>query len=118
MVLAVMTRMVCAQVITNSTNHLFLSTNTVRACITLLYLFTAMGPVRLFTPYKRKKRPKVKREHSTLVESDVDNIYQNSNHSQSKESWQQLAEGLDTNADYHLLENPEPTPDPITGKDP
>lgn len=74
-----------------------------------------MGPVRLFTPYKRKKRPKVKREHSTLGESDVDNINQNSNHSQSKESWQQLAEGLDTSTDYHLLENPEPTPDPHTG---
>ncbi|XP_026331941.1 deformed epidermal autoregulatory factor 1 isoform X1 [Hyposmocoma kahamanoa] len=72
----------------------------------------AMGPVRLFTPYKRKKRPKVKREHSTLGENDVDNINQNSNHSQSKESWQQLAEGLDTSADYHLLENPEPPPDP------
>lgn len=74
-----------------------------------------MGPVRLFTPYKRKKRPKVKREHSTLGESDIDNINQNSNHSQSKESWQQLAEGLDTNTDYHLLENPDPTPDPHTG---
>lgn len=91
------------------------SPNTIRTCTTLLPLFAAMGPVRLFTPYKRKKRPKVKREHSTLGESDVDTINQNSNNSQSKESWQQLAEGLDTNTDYHLLENPEPPPDPHAG---
>lgn len=82
-----------------------------------------MGPIRLFTPYKRKRRthqdneekkPKVKQE-SSLGDSDVDNIHQTSNNSHSKEAWQTIAEGLDTNTDYQILENPETNPDPATG---
>lgn len=82
-----------------------------------------MGPVRLFTPYKRKRRnaegeekkPKIKRDMS-IGDSDVDNIHQTSNNSHSKEAWQTLAEGLESNTEYHLLENPEATQDPTTGK--
>lgn len=80
-----------------------------------------MGPVRLFTPYKRRRRnqdeekkPKVERDNS-LGDSDIDNIHQTSNNSHSKEAWQTLAEGLDGNTDYHLLENPETNPDPTAG---
>lgn len=62
-----------------------------------------------------EKKTKVKQE-SSLGDSDVDNIHQTSNNSHSKEAWQTIAEGLDTNADYHLLENPETTPEPTTGK--
>ncbi|XP_068633670.1 deformed epidermal autoregulatory factor 1 isoform X2 [Battus philenor] len=80
---------------------------------------SAMGPVRLFTPYKRRRRTtqepdekktKIKRE-SILVDSDVDNIHTTSNNSHSKEAWQSIAEGLETNTEYHLLENPETKPD-------
>ncbi|CAG5003293.1 unnamed protein product [Parnassius apollo] len=86
---------------------------------------SAMGPVRLFTPYKRRRRnnqepeekkPKTKRD-TILVESDVDNIHQTSNNSHSKEAWQTIAEGLETSGDYHLLENPETKPDPTLGND-
>ncbi|XP_034828478.1 deformed epidermal autoregulatory factor 1-like [Maniola hyperantus] len=78
---------------------------------------TAMGPIRLFTPYKRKrknpegleeKKIKVKRE-STLVEADVDNIHQTSSNSHSKDDWQTIAEGLESNTDYQLLGSPEMT---------
>lgn len=87
-----------------------------------------MGPVRLFTPYKRRrrthqdsnqiksnsedKRPKIKK--ITTLDSDVDNIHQTSN-SQSKEAWQFIADGLDTNTNHHILENPESNLDPNTG---
>ncbi|XP_037299756.1 deformed epidermal autoregulatory factor 1 isoform X2 [Manduca sexta] len=83
---------------------------------------SAMGPIRLFTPYKRRRRnaeaeekksSKVKRDNS-LGESEVDNIHQSSNNSHSKEAWQTIAEGLETNTDYHILENSEPPPDPAT----
>ncbi|XP_048488925.1 deformed epidermal autoregulatory factor 1 isoform X1 [Plutella xylostella] len=82
---------------------------------------SAMGPVRLFTPYKRrrrtpqdmeeKKQSKIKRD-SSIGESEVDNIHQTSNNSHSKEAWQTLAEGLDTTTDYHLLEATDTPPDP------
>lgn len=84
-----------------------------------------MGPIRLFTPYKRRRRniqeseekkPKIKRE-STLVDSDVDNIHQTSNNSHSKEAWQSIAEGLETNTDYHILENPDNKPDLTLGNE-
>ncbi|XP_050684072.1 deformed epidermal autoregulatory factor 1 isoform X2 [Leptidea sinapis] len=70
---------------------------------------TATGPVRLFIPYKRKKRDgepsvgnkrkKVKSEN-VVEEHEVENHSSNSN---SKETWQSLADGLETNSDYHLL---------------
>ncbi|XP_039763346.1 deformed epidermal autoregulatory factor 1 isoform X2 [Pararge aegeria] len=76
---------------------------------------TAMGPIRLFTPYKRKRKNqeeenkiKVKCE-STLTEADVDNIHQTSSNSHSKEAWQTITEGLDSNPDYQLLASPEMT---------
>lgn len=84
-----------------------------------------MGPVRLYTPYKRRrrnpryleeKRSKVKRD-VILGDSDVDNIHQTSNNSShSKEAWQTIAEGLEGNTDYHLLENPEGSADPTIGE--
>ncbi|XP_060519617.1 deformed epidermal autoregulatory factor 1 [Cylas formicarius] len=65
---------------------------------------TATGPVRLFTPYKRKRRKESdggKRNASNEEDSDQ----------QSKEeAWQNLAEGLDSN-DYQLI-------DPLTPVDP
>ncbi|XP_075991133.1 deformed epidermal autoregulatory factor 1-like [Anticarsia gemmatalis] len=85
---------------------------------------TAMGPVRLFTPYKRRRRTyqdgeekksKVKRENS-LGESEVDNIHQSSNNSNSKEAWQTIAEGLDSNTDYHILENPDTNTESLAGE--
>lgn len=92
--------------------------------ILVLVYISAMGPVRLFTPYKRRRRtyhdgeekkPKVRRENS-LGDGEVDNIHQSSNNSNSKEAWQSIAEGLESNADYHLLENPDNNTDPIAGK--
>ncbi|KAL4717623.1 hypothetical protein ACJJTC_000772 [Scirpophaga incertulas] len=80
---------------------------------------SAMGPIRLFTPVKRKRRthpdgeekkPKLKREES-IGDSEVDNIHQTSNNSHSKETWQTIAEGLDGNPDYQLLDNPEANTD-------
>ncbi|XP_049885286.1 deformed epidermal autoregulatory factor 1 isoform X2 [Pectinophora gossypiella] len=79
---------------------------------------SAMGPVRLFTPYKRKRRnqegeekkTKVKRDTS-IVESEVDSIHQTSNNSHSKEAWHTLTEGLDSSTGYHLLENPDTSTD-------
>ncbi|XP_061708294.1 deformed epidermal autoregulatory factor 1 [Cydia pomonella] len=81
---------------------------------------SAMGPVRLFTPYKRRRRnqeegtekkPKIKRD-SSLGDSDMDNIHNTSNNSHSKEAWQTIAEGLESNTDYHLLEAPDASNDP------
>ncbi|XP_072933866.1 deformed epidermal autoregulatory factor 1 isoform X2 [Epargyreus clarus] len=73
---------------------------------------SALGPVRLFTPYKRKRRStpyemeqmkiKLKTDH-TIGDEEIDNIHQNSNNSNSKEAWQSIAEGLEGNNDYHLL---------------
>lgn len=44
---------------------------------------------------------KVKLE-TTLTEADVDNIHQTSSNSHSKEAWQSIAEGLDSNTDYQF----------------
>ncbi|XP_046977317.1 deformed epidermal autoregulatory factor 1 isoform X3 [Vanessa cardui] len=82
---------------------------------------TAMGPIRLFTPYKRKRRnnqdgtdeKKAKVKLETISDAEVDNIHQSSSNSHSKEAWQSIAEGLETNTDYHLLASPEANPDPI-----
>ncbi|XP_023938002.1 deformed epidermal autoregulatory factor 1 [Bicyclus anynana] len=81
---------------------------------------TALGPIRLFIPYKRKRRNqegneekkiKVKCER-TLTEADVDNIDQTSSNSHSKEDWHTISEGLDSNTDYQLLASPEMSPGP------
>lgn len=86
--------------------------------IKIILSISAMGPVRLFTPYKRKRRnqepeekKKSKRE-SVLAESDVDNIHQTSNNSHSKEAWQSITDGLESSNEYHIMENPETKPDP------
>lgn len=85
-----------------------------------------MGPVRLFTPYKRRRRnnmpetedkkPKIKRDSSLGDSDDVDNIHQTSSNSHSKEAWQSLAEGLDSNTDYHLLTETHGSAEHSTGK--
>lgn len=56
---------------------------------------TATGPVRLFTPYKRKRR----RDNDTGKHSNG-----NDSDQQTKEEvWQNIAEGLDS-SDYQLIE--------------
>lgn len=52
----------------------------------------------------------------SISDAEVDNIHQTSSNSHSKEAWQSIADGLDTNTDYHLLDSPEGNPDPIVGK--
>ncbi|XP_045509631.1 deformed epidermal autoregulatory factor 1 isoform X3 [Colias croceus] len=77
---------------------------------------SATGPVRLFVPYKRKKRsntdgedsvaePKnVKVKHEDVMsEPEVDNTHRTNNNSNSKEAWQAITEGLDNTTNYHLL---------------
>ncbi|CAH1989038.1 unnamed protein product [Acanthoscelides obtectus] len=64
---------------------------------------TATGPVRLFTPYKRKRR----KEDSSSRKSNGDD----SDVQTKEEAWQNLAEGLDSN-DYQLIE-PVPAIDPL-----
>ncbi|XP_023014021.1 deformed epidermal autoregulatory factor 1 [Leptinotarsa decemlineata] len=56
---------------------------------------TATGPVRLFTPYKRKRR----KENDSSKRSNGDD----SDHQSKEDAWQNLAEGLDSN-DYQLIE--------------
>ncbi|KAG5863768.1 Deformed epidermal autoregulatory factor 1, partial [Gonioctena quinquepunctata] len=56
---------------------------------------TATGPVRLFTPYKRKR----KRENDSSKRSNGDD----SDHQSKEDAWQNLAEGLDS-SDYQLIE--------------
>lgn len=82
--------------------------------------FTAIGPIRLFTPYKRRRRnfqdveekkPKIKRDLS-LVDNDVDNTHQSSSNSHSKEDWQTLAEGLEETTEYQLIDNTDTSVDP------
>lgn len=63
---------------------------------------TATGPVRLFTPYKRKRRKETdssnkRREHSGDDSEDNQNVQT------KEEAWQNLAEGLDSN-EYQLME--------------
>lgn len=55
---------------------------------------TATGPVRLFTPYKRKRR----RENDSKRQNGEDSDVQT-----KEEAWQNLAEGLDS-TDYQLIE--------------
>ncbi|CAF4748422.1 unnamed protein product [Pieris macdunnoughi] len=80
---------------------------------------TATGPVRLFIPYKRKKRSpqddiqtktnrlRSKGKHEP-EKPDIDMCH-NSN---SKETWQSIAEELESTSDYDLLAS-DPTPDTI-----
>lgn len=56
---------------------------------------TATGPIRLFTPYKRKRR----KEHDGCNKRDCDD----DNNVSKEEAWQNLAEGLDSN-EYQLIE--------------
>ncbi|CAH1101051.1 unnamed protein product [Psylliodes chrysocephalus] len=56
---------------------------------------SATGPVRLFTPYKRKRR----KENDSGKRSNGDD----SDHQTKEEAWQNLAEGLDS-TDYQLIE--------------
>ncbi|XP_038216480.1 deformed epidermal autoregulatory factor 1 isoform X2 [Zerene cesonia] len=85
---------------------------------------SATGPVRLFVPYKRKKRsntdgedsvaePKnVKVKHEDVMsEPEVDNIHRTNNNSNSKEAWQAITEGLDNTTNYHLLATAGPPQD-------
>ncbi|KAL1517679.1 hypothetical protein ABEB36_001414 [Hypothenemus hampei] len=67
---------------------------------------TATGPVRLFTPYKRKRRKEGDSSKSTANNSNEED----SDHQSKEEAWQNLAEGLDSN-DYQLME-PVVTSDP------
>lgn len=69
---------------------------------------TATGPVRLFTPYKRKRRKdhdgcSKRREHSGDDSED-------GNQQSKEEAWQNLADGLDSN-EYQLM-------DPTSNTDP
>ncbi|XP_019760734.1 deformed epidermal autoregulatory factor 1 isoform X2 [Dendroctonus ponderosae] len=69
---------------------------------------TATGPVRLFTPYKRKRR---KESDGGSNKRTANNSNEEDSDQQSKEdAWQNLAEGLDSN-DYQLME-PAVTTDP------
>ncbi|KOB58240.1 Deformed epidermal autoregulatory factor 1 [Operophtera brumata] len=106
----------------------FVNKHSVEYCSSYKKLFksSAMGPVRLFTPYKRRRRnnmpepeykkPVIKRDSSHGDSDDVDNIHQMSSNSHSKEAWQSLAEGLDSNTDYHLLTETHSSTDHNTGK--
>lgn len=69
---------------------------------------TATGPVRLFTPYKRKRRKEptgsVKRRETSGEDSE-------DNQQNKEDAWQNLAENLDSN-EYQLMEplsNVDPT---------
>lgn len=59
---------------------------------------SATGPVRLFTPYKRKR----KREHEISGKMRDQNGLSDSPQSK-EEAWQNLAEGLDS-SDYQLMD--------------
>ncbi|XP_053624473.1 deformed epidermal autoregulatory factor 1 isoform X2 [Plodia interpunctella] len=87
---------------------------------------SATGPIRLFQPYKRRRRAnadseektskrKIKRERPVIGDTEVDNIHQSSSNSHSKEAWQTIAEGLENNAHYHMVENTDPNPEHATG---
>lgn len=56
---------------------------------------TATGPVRLFTPYKRKRRKE--------IDSGKRSNGEDSDHQTKEEAWQNLTEGLDS-TDYQLIE--------------
>ncbi|KAF5278968.1 hypothetical protein FQA39_LY05646 [Lamprigera yunnana] len=63
---------------------------------------TATGPIRLFTPYKRKRRKEA--DGSTKRrENSGDDSEDNQNVQTKEEAWQNLAEGLDSN-EYQLME--------------
>ncbi|XP_066254445.1 deformed epidermal autoregulatory factor 1 isoform X1 [Euwallacea similis] len=61
---------------------------------------SATGPVRLFTPYKRKRR---KESDSMNKRALVTSNEEDSDHQTKEEAWHSLAEGLDSE-DYQLME--------------
>lgn len=68
---------------------------------------TATGPVRLFTPYKRKRR----KEHSgSMKKRETSGEDSEDNQPSKEDAWQNLAEGLDSN-EYQLME-------PLSNADP
>lgn len=76
-----------------------------------------MGPVRLYIPYKRKRKEekKIRIKKSTVSsEADMENVHNSNNH--SKESWQSIAEGIDTSTEYNVMDNSEPKEDSSAGK--
>ncbi|CAG9763190.1 unnamed protein product [Ceutorhynchus assimilis] len=71
---------------------------------------SATGPVRLFTPYKRKRRKESdnanKRAAGTAANANTSNEEDSDHlgeHQAKEEAWQSLADGLDSN-DYQLME--------------
>ncbi|XP_045531232.1 deformed epidermal autoregulatory factor 1 [Pieris brassicae] len=80
---------------------------------------TATGPVRLFIPYKRKKRSpqddiqtKTNRLRSKGKHEPEKPDIEMSNNSNSKETWQSIAEELESTSEYDLLAS-DPTQDTI-----
>lgn len=68
---------------------------------------TATGPVRLFTPYKRRRVASIekrsRKRQNSVDESDSDPPQ--SAHATKEEAWQSLADGLDVTNDYQLIDN-------------
>ncbi|XP_030759873.1 deformed epidermal autoregulatory factor 1 [Sitophilus oryzae] len=62
---------------------------------------SATGPVRLFTPYKRKRRKESDSQSKRISNNSNE---EDSDHQSKEEAWQNLAEGLDSN-DYQLMES-------------
>lgn len=76
---------------------------------------TATGPVRLFTPYKRRRRKEAENERSIKMRraggtDSGEESGDGTNTCSKEEAWQNLAEGLDS-TDYQLME-------PATPQDP
>lgn len=64
---------------------------------------SATGPVRLFTPYKRKRRKETDGSTKRREHSGDDSEDNQINIQTKEEAWQNLAEGLDSN-EYQLME--------------
>lgn len=77
-----------------------------------------MGPVRFFTPYKRRRKPaaevdeKKKKKTNNLEENDIDNLnHTNNNH--SGEAWHSLTDALEPPNEFNVLDSqdhPRDTP--------
>ncbi|GJQ79459.1 putative DNA- binding protein [Trypoxylus dichotomus] len=63
---------------------------------------TATGPIRLFTPYKRKRRKEGDNSAKRSKHSGDDS--EDGNQQSKEEAWQNLAEGLDSN-EYQLMDS-------------
>lgn len=70
---------------------------------------TATGPIRLFTPYKRKRR---KEGDGSNKRRDLSGDESDGNQQSKEDAWQNLTEGLDSN-EYQLVEAMSST-DPMT----